>query len=1124
MRVKIIIVAILFLQIISIKGAGQTNDIKFIPINGIAGKPIGKIRNMTQDPYGYMWFSGEGERCIYRYDGNRIIAFKHDITNPNSLGGTGINSIFADDTGLIWIGMGEGLDQYNPATGIFKHYRNLPTDSGSLAGGVTPVLKDRQGRLWVGTDRGLDRLDEKTGKFIHYRNVPGNPKSLSDNVVWNIYEDRQGTIWVATGFPFFNPNPEAGGLNRLNPDGSFTRYKHDPGDPQSLISNKVRAMFEDSRGVFWVGTSGDGLHTMDRKTGKFERHLYNPRNPDQLSRPPRKKEEFAYNNDQVTFVIEDATGSIWIGSMWSGINRYDTLTKKITHYEGSHGFPDSSAWNAFISREGVLWLSTQSDRLYRAGPFAKPINNIRLGVQVGSFLEDKEGFLWVGTHNVGLWQYDQQLRLINHYKNNAANQFPFFNGKVSCLDQDNADSIWMGTTEGVVIFNTVTKQFSRFPLGFEVADNFGGIFDILLDKQGLRWFSTGAGIARYNNKDGSLKRYQPDGKDTTSIGSNRIITFLEDQTGELWVGSVNGGISRFNRKTDKFRHYLSGLNGICLYQDQEGAIWAGTSRGLYHYNKDEDQFFPFFDLQSDFSIAYIFGIAEDDSNNLWVTTRSVILKIDAARNEVVVYGKKYGVDFPAPNSIYKKKDGMLLIGHEEGLYAFYPLALDTLKPRSKIIVTDLFINNRIIQPGELSPLKKPVEELKDLVLTYKQNTLAFNFTALDYREPEHVKYYSMLENYDDTWREAVGEKTSYYFNVPPGKYVYKIKAFNSDGEKIEKKISVQIDPPWWATWWFRILAILFAVSLLYAFIQYRSRALKKNNLLLEKKVLERTNELNNSLAELKTAQDQLIQSEKMASLGELTSGIAHEIKNPLNFINNFSEINMELLSEIEDEQIPVLDETSKAEITPLIKTLRKNSEKINHHGKRIDEIVKGMLQHSRLGNANKESVNINALCDESLKLAYHGFRAKEKTFNASFETRFDEGIPQIKVIPQDLGRVLLNLINNAFYTVNEKKKRNQENATDALETESLYKPSIIVSTKKSEGKIFITISDNGLGIPSPIINKIFQPFFTTKPTGEGTGLGLSMSYDIISKGHGGEIRAKSKEGIGTDFEIVLPLS
>ena len=205
---------------------------------------------------------------------------------------------------------------------------------------------------------------------------------------------------------------------------------------------------------------------------------------------------------------------------------------------------------------------------------------------------------------------------------------------------------------------------------------------------------------------------------------------------------------------------------------------------------------------------------------------------------------------------------------------------------------------------------------------------------------------------------------------------------------------------------------------------------------MEKKVkertselIERTNELNTSLAELKTTQDQLIQSEKMASLGELTSGIAHEIKNPLNFINNFSELNMELISELEEEEIKNPDENNRAHIGQIIKTLKKNSEKINHHGKRVDGIVKGMLQHSRMANTTKEPVDINSLCDESLKLAWHGFRAKEKTFNASFETRFDPDLPNVMVFPQDLGRVMINLINNAFYAVHEKKKRNQSDIT-----------------------------------------------------------------------------------------------
>ena len=284
----------------------------------------------------------------------------------------------------------------------------------------------------------------------------------------------------------------------------------------------------------------------------------------------------------------------------------------------------------------------------------------------------------------------------------------------------------------------------------------------------------------------------------------------------------------------------------------------------------------------------------------------------------------------------------------------------------------------------------------------------------------------------------------------------------------------------------------------------------------KRKAIEETNTaLTRSLEELKAAQAQLIQSEKMASLGELTAGIAHEIQNPLNFVNNFSEVSRELL----DEMKTALDNDEKEEAKELAEDVIQNMEKIMHHGKRADGIVKGMLQHSRSSSGQKELTDINALCDEYLRLAYHGWRAKDHSFNAKFETVFDEAIGKINVIPQDLGRVILNLINNAFFAVNER----------GIKGEADYQPTVIVSTSLSPlpgrgvgGEVIISIRDNGTGIPASVVEKIFQPFFTTKPTGQGTGLGLSLSYDIISKGHGGTLQVETTEGSGTCFTITLP--
>ena len=269
--------------------------------------------------------------------------------------------------------------------------------------------------------------------------------------------------------------------------------------------------------------------------------------------------------------------------------------------------------------------------------------------------------------------------------------------------------------------------------------------------------------------------------------------------------------------------------------------------------------------------------------------------------------------------------------------------------------------------------------------------------------------------------------------------------------------------------------------------------------------------LNQTLVELKNTHAQLVQSEKMASLGELTAGIAHEIQNPLNFVNNFSELNTELLEEME-ENIAL---GNFEEVRAIAKDISDNERKILHHGKRADSIVKGMLQHSRSSSGKKEEVRINLLAKEYLRIAYHGIRAKDKAFNVSLKTVLDESIGYIKIVPQDMGRVILNLITNAFYAVGEKKSA-------AMANDEPYEPLVSLSTKKLEGKVIISVKDNGTGIPKKVIDKIFQPFFTTKPTGQGTGLGLSLSYDII-KSHGGTLKVESTEGEGSEFIISLPV-
>jgi signal transduction histidine kinase len=321
--------------------------------------------------------------------------------------------------------------------------------------------------------------------------------------------------------------------------------------------------------------------------------------------------------------------------------------------------------------------------------------------------------------------------------------------------------------------------------------------------------------------------------------------------------------------------------------------------------------------------------------------------------------------------------------------------------------------------------------------------------------------------------------------------IQRVQKINADKERYQTRIKLYI------------LVSVIAVFLLLAFILYR------NNLQKQKAKTK----IEKAYADLKATQTQLVQSEKMASLGELTAGIAHEIQNPLNFVNNFSDVNKELSDELESE----INKGNYEEAKAIAKDIKENEEKINHHGKRADAIVKGMLQHSRTSSGQKELTDINALCDEYLRLSYHGLRAKDKSFNAEIKTGFDNLNGKINVVPQDIGRVLLNLINNAFYAAPLPPEGGWQ------EADYKHQPTVWLKTQREGDKILISIRDNGSGVPKKILDKIFQPFFTTKPTGEGTGLGLSLAYDII-KGHGGKINVKTKEGEGSEFTIQLPIS
>jgi signal transduction histidine kinase/streptogramin lyase len=862
------------------------------------------------------------------------------------------------------------------------------------------------------------------------------------------------------------------------------------------------------------------LHTLDRKTGKFTRHSYDPKQPEKLSRPPVN---VSAGYDHITFILEDSDGKIWIGTAANGINRYDPVSHKIRHFgndaDKSGSFPDNSGWWAHASNDGIVWLTTQDENVYKIDLQNIHIPHIKVDGINRSLMEEAPFFMWIGTKK-GVLRKNLKNGTFQRFVHDPLNNKSLSSNFISKIFQDAMGVVWIGTANGLNRYDADSGSFTRYLHDPNDSKSLSGyaISDIHEDRDFNLWVGVnGEGLNLLDRETGNFTHFRKNDEDpySNSISDDHVSRILEGETNELWIGTYwKGGINKMDQKTGVFKLYLPGFNANDMFRDKAGIIWVGTNKGLYRYDKTLDKFYPFGDEGSGISInSVVMSIIGDNKENLWVSTLTGIYRLNKNRDKLVHFGKESGVitsdgDRLFKASGYKANDGRLFFCDSRGYYSFYPVDFKTSLDELQLYFTSFWLNNRALVPDKNGPLKESLFETKEILLDHNENEFAFSFTTIDYRgSGEKILYYK-LENYDTDWREARVEDKVNYFKVPPGNYIFQIKTVNAiNGIWSEESIDVTIAPPWWTTWWaYGLYFVLFIVGI-YAMDRYqRKRLLEKARAETKEKELAQAKEIKKAYAELKATQSQLIQSEKMASLGELTAGIAHEIQNPLNFVNNFSEVSNELIEEMSEEIAKGDLEEAKA----IVEDIKQNLEKINHHGKRADAIVKGMLQHSRSSSGVKEPTDINELADEYLRLAYHGLRAKDKSFNATMETDFDETIGKINVIPQDIGRVILNLITNAFYATDEKNKKNQMG----------YEPKVTVTTKKEGEKVIISVKDNGNGIPKKLLNKIFQPFFTTKPTGQGTGLGLSLSYDIV-KAHGGELKVDTEEGKSTTFFITL---
>jgi signal transduction histidine kinase/ligand-binding sensor domain-containing protein len=1101
-----------------IKGAKLElkNGNMFVFAFGEDQKPQGTdVGCLLTDHDGFLWIATiEG---VYRYDGENLFQF---LTNPKDEY-TFTLSMLQDDLGNIWIShVANNVDEIivlDVKGGTLKKTGAGPSHESSP---YTRLMQDKQRRIWaISKPRGIDIIDPKTQtvKHLDESGVISGLHGSSGKM------DKNGNIWIST---------VEGVINIIDINNKKIKYFN---KANGLKTDTAAVLQCDPAGNIWIGLSNGLLVVLDIQKNSM-----------------RTIKETQSSIHYFNLSTADKQGRIWINTPNNGIEIIDLEKRAIARLEKSSGLTSESVFDErYIN--GQVWIATHKG-LNMMGGNKTVIEHIG-NDSINNLMEDKQARIWKSTYH-GVDILDRKKGTSRHLgiKEGLANDDTHFvketrgdyfistDSGMDILDTaentithlrsnrpdfvtDNLGRIWYGdiSDRGINIYDPKNKTIRH--LGEEDLLNDDVISSISLDWQGRVWISTFSGeIKLVDPKTGSIQFLN----NTRGLKISGDIGFLPDSRGYMWIYTYKG-IYIADFKNRKFISYTTSqglMNGrITSLLGHNGQIYAGTGHGITVITPPADGV-----SANKKWHAVSFGLTKkwiDNYEGDLITKDGLYWSGDVGINVLDLAKKDTFRSTPYITGI-SLYDHPIYFTDQQTFNEAFTDTIWSLNGESHYLKGQTPVNKSYsVQSGlKWDSVSSPGNMPLNLQLPYNQNFIQFHYSNFNFTPHDTAAYRYILLGVDKKWSDATSNgSTINYMNIQPGDYTFEVISRNANNVWSQPaKFSFTVNPPWSRTWWAYIIYVSSITGGIWCFVYFRSRQLVKEKRILEHKVHIRTEEvmqqkeeieaqrddLEKAFKELKTTQTQLIQSEKMASLGELTAGIAHEIQNPLNFINNFSDVNAELIDELKQE----VTKGNLNEVIAIADDIKENELKINHHGRRADGIVKGMLEHSRSRSGQKEPTDLNVMADEYMRLSYHGLRAKDKSFNSELTTHFDPALPKIAVVQQDIGRVMLNLFNNAFYAVNQKRKTA---GTD-------YKPEVTVTTLTGKGQVIIKIKDNGIGIPDAIKEKIMQPFFTTKPTGEGTGLGLSLTYDMVVKGHGGSININSTEGEGSEFTITLPVS
>jgi signal transduction histidine kinase/ligand-binding sensor domain-containing protein len=1084
--------------------------------------------------------------------------------------GSQIRALMEDSRGMMWIATAQALFSYDG-----ENLSQYIIGSGKYS--ITGMLEDREGKIWLGTDNNcLYMLDIKSGTKTYISILFGS----KDYVVGNMFLDRQNRIWFATdnhsveaGNPSFIIDQSAMLMKKLSreegiPNGSGMIQDSSGRIWMASFGQGIYIIDPDKRKMKYLnrfnGLIGDTLVDIryNGKNGLLAANFHGDFSKVDIEHNTitnyDERQGLSINvNVYAKKIFEDQIGNIWIDDAGLfkpgfGIEIIDPVKETLSRINNMKGITGGRMFDMVEDHRGQIWIGTDAGLNVLPG-MRNSIKHIGTD-NTTTLAEDGHGNIWIGIVDSAIKILDTAtgfVKILNN-KNGLSKNY------VSNIDNVKG-SIFVEGAGGLDIIDSSFKTIRH--IGKIQGLKKDSVRQAYLDREGRIWIY-GFGANNLSVVDLKKEKIFRLGK-LQGLRDSTVNVVKEDTDGNIWITGSKDNINLLNPKTNIMKGLdslspLQNVGGKILMPDKDGNMWIGTKYGIYMINAKKDSVLHF-SKREGLAGEIIISLNEYD-HDIYAGSKdggiSIIIPPAFSENNkwnILRVGKSHGINkiVRSQESDIITKDGRFLWG-DKGITILRKSFLKSDSVKNYICGVDLlnkplyFTNKSIPEiygdtirnvAGDTFYLRKnardysansPMNKIKwdsvsgrynmpvNLQFPYDENYLQFHFLQEGNFRKDTVWYRYMLVGIDKKWSDkTITESSQNYLNLPPGNYSFKVTSLSNGKWTTPASFSFRILPPWWETGWAYSLFVFALIGLIWISISYRSKQLLRQNRMLEDKVTLRTQELveekekvEYTLSELRTTQSQLIQSEKMASLGELTAGIAHEIQNPLNFVNNFSEVNKELLLEMKDE----MQKGNVKEACEIANNIIENETKINHHGKRADAIVKSMLQHSQLSAGKKEMADINAIADEYLNLAYHGLRAKEKSFNAKLNTDYDKTIGNIFIIPQDIGRVLLNLYNNAFYAVNEKAKLKIEG----------FEPALWISTKKLKNSVELRVRDNGGGIPSKVLDKVFQPFFTTKPTGQGTGLGLSLSYDII-KAHGGDLKIIAKEGEGAEFLIQIPV-